>query len=101
MKATLKYGIGRKVTVPMSKDTVANLSEQSTQKAIEALLESIGVDSDGTVKELKESVRDPRAVIEVQSKGKYQPVQPQAPFKETLQNRQNLELQINRPHAGG
>ena len=101
MFATMKYGIGEEVTVPLSRDTIADLSEQSVQDALQVLLGRVQKDPDGTAPVLREALQDVRSVIEVKTARGYEPIVNQAPFREMLQGQDRLEVMVSRPHAGG
>ena len=101
MIASLKYGIGREVSLPVSTDTLARLSKETVQEAIQSLLSEVGVDPDGTVPMIRDAVSDPRSVIEMKSAKGYAPLEHQAPAKAMLKGRQSLEILVSRPHAGG
>ena len=101
MIATMKYGIGEEVAVPVSPDTVARLSKSTVQEALQALLSGITGDDDGTASMLRDAVSDPRSVVEVKSADGYAPLEHRAAAKAILQGRQSLEIMVSRPHAGG
>ena len=73
MFATLKYGIGREVVVPVSGDTVASLSDATVQEAIRELLKEVGEDPEGTAGEITDAVENPLSVIEVRTPNGYTP----------------------------
>ena len=101
MLATLKYGIGQEMLVPVSKDTVARLSKGSVQEAIEDLLKGPGPDPDGTRPAIQKAVTDPQSVIEVKTPGGYQPVEHKASAGAMFKDREAVEVLVSRPHAGG
>ena len=101
MVATLKYGIGQQVTVPVSTDTVARLSEHSVQEALQDLLDKRPDGGDGTALALREAASDPRSVIEVKAPQGYQPVDRTSTFGNVLAGRTDLDVMVSRPHAGG
>ena len=102
MIAKLKYGIGQEVSVPVSADSLARMSRQSVDKAIEGLLKEVVDDPDGTAPALRNAVSDPRSVVELKTpEGGYEPLEHGAPIKSVLRGRQSLEIMISRPHAGG
>jgi hypothetical protein len=101
MFATLKYGIGREVMVPVSADMVARFSDRSVKEAIEGLLAQAGLDPDGTVPAIREAVADPRSVIELRTAQGYQALEQKAPAGAILNRRDRVEILISLPHAGG
>jgi hypothetical protein len=101
MIATLKYGIGQGVRVPVSTDTLANFSESTLQEALRELLRGVSSDPDGAVPAIQKAVDDPRSVIELKTLDGYEPLERQAPLKTLLRGRSDLELLFSLPHAGG
>ena len=100
MVAALKYGIGQEVKVPISTDTVARLSESTLQEALQDLLRD-RPDDGGTALAIQEATSDPRSVIEVKTPDGYQPLERRTPFRDVIQGRADVDLQVSRPHAGG
>ena len=101
MFATLKYGVGREVTVPVSPDTVARFSDSSVKEAIEGLLNGAGLDPEGTVPVIQEAVADPRSVIELRTARGYQALEHKSPARDLLSIKEGVEILISKPHAGG
>ena len=101
MKAKLKYGLLDEVAVDVSGGTLAHMSKQSVQKAIEGLLQEVGIAPGETTSRLSKAMADPKSVIEVKTDAGYHPVSRGDKFQSVLVKHPNPEFQVNLPHAGG
>ena len=101
IKATLSYGFGQELTVPVHDATMADISRGSIRDAIDALLAEVTNDEAGTAEAIREVVQDPRSVIEMKTESGYQPVLPTTGAGEILDKGVDVAFLVSRPHAGG
>ena len=101
MVATLKYGIGQEVNVPVMPEQLDRLNETTVRSGLQDLLQGVTDDPRQAVPVLRQATADPRSVIEMKTSDGYVPLERETPFRTLMQDRENLEILISRPHAGG